>query len=315
MQNVKFIYFDKKTEADKKSIRPIGLTIQQIRNCIGNIERLLTLPEDNFDILKDICFDLIRRIPLFVKTYPNGFVLRARPNETEKPFTNISEISYHPNPKLVKIGRFNYDEDPVFYCSEGSADGDNADAALTTMLESCKEILDPDSKVKLQYLTIGKWKILKPITAVFLSRFENAEKNCNYFEKVNEYLYDQSEDLFEAGEQEKCSLIYNYFSMKAGTATDSRKGYLITTAFYHSLKKFYKTDAVAIVYSSAATDNYGLNMALSPAFFIEKYLEFELCVMYKCQRDPFIHKKFEMFPCSTEGHADENGNFEIIVNR
>src|SRR5690606_111592 len=102
-----------------------------------------------------LCFELISRLPLPVHLVENTFILRGRENINGEVFSKAQELSYNPLPDKIKLGRFNRENEPVFYGALPIT-SHNADGQLTTICESCKELFDAVSDQDLRYFTIGK---------------------------------------------------------------------------------------------------------------------------------------------------------------
>jgi len=92
---------------------------------------------------------------------PEGTTItRLRPSE-EKPFSNLSEISY--NPKCDKFGRANAHNSPMFYGSFAAPK--IQEPILTNTAEIIHVLANGNHRIQNDSIefTIGKWKIIKPL--------------------------------------------------------------------------------------------------------------------------------------------------------
>ena len=187
----------------------------------------------------------------------------------------------------------------------------NADGALTTICESYKDLFDDNSQMTYQYLTIGKWAVIKPIPLILLTFYDIAWTNSASIQNINPMYAEFIGLSCNEEDNKKCQLFYNYFSECAGKKNDTENNYLLTTAFYHALQKYYGKE-IGILYSSSSTSNYGLNIVLTKDIIDANYLKLEHVVMFKCQRHPSNFKVFNIYPCSQGSDVDENGDFKLL---
>ena len=253
MKNYDFFRVDERIKDGKELRAIINTPLSEIENLINILKQEVNKSEAIFSVLKETCLELISRLPLPIHIYDNSFILRSRPNYNGEVFKNISDLSYNPYPSMVNLGRFNLKEESVFYGAVPIS-SDKANGALTTICESFKNLFDSNSKINYQYLTIGKWNVLKPINLVVLTFYDEAWKRSQHIQNINP-LYTEFIGL-SCNEEDniKCQLFYKYFSECAGKIVDTDNNYLLTTAFYHALQDYYGSD-IGILYSSSITDN------------------------------------------------------------
>lgn len=287
----------------------INASITDIEGCLDSLTNELSQPVANFEVLKKICFRIISTVPLPVYSFEKSFILRARPNFNGEVFKNKSEISYNPCKEKVKPSRFNLQGEPVFYGAM-ALKSENADGALTTICESFKDLFDSNYKIKEQYLTIGRWQIMKPISLILFTFFPNAEQKNSYLHRINPFYREFINSACSESDYQKCQIVYNYISEQAARKVDSQNNYLFTTAFFHTLKEFYGNE-IGIMYSSSMTDNNGISLVLSKEVVDNNYLLLDFVAMYKCRRNPSNPREFRIYPCSREAIPDEGGNFHL----
>ncbi len=257
----------------------------------------------SFDKLRHTCLELIHRLPLPVNTY-NSFVLRSRPNFLGQIFETATQISYNPKFDESKAGRFNLAGESVFYGAV-PLNNEESNGALTTTLESLKEIFDEKHEIKEQYYTIGKWELIKPFYLFILTFFDEAINNCSEVRRINEIYRNHLKAICNEKDRLKCNRFYGYISKFASKKCENENEYLVTTAFFHALKQYYG-DEVGLLYSSSMTENKGLNIVLPTNVIDNGYLRLADVVMYKAVRNPNNPKQFNFAPYKI-GHSDSNG--------
>ncbi|MEP7374631.1 MAG: hypothetical protein ABI675_14650 [Chitinophagaceae bacterium] len=274
----------------------INSSIEDILSYIHSLEDEIGLKNPDFVKLKSLCLELISRLPLPVQLLQNSFILRGRENLNGEVFSKIQDLSYNPYSESIGLGRFNLENEQVFYGALPIT-SHNASGQLTTICESCKELFDSVSNQDNRYFTVGKWNITKPIKTIVLTFFDNAEKASWHLGNLNpgyqQFLFSvcNNEDL------EKCNRFYSFFSGYAARKYNSTDKYLLTTAFFQALRQYYGEE-VAVLYSSSMTDNSGLNIALSKQIIDTGYLNLEGAVMFKVTRNRNNFKNYLIVPCT-----------------
>lgn len=287
----------------------ISRSIEDISKEIKLLEDQLNKKEADFYILEDICFNLISILPIPVFNYSESFILRARPNYNGEIFTRTSQLSYNPTQSEIELGRFNLKGEPVFYGAIPIASKENH-GALTAITESYKDLFNKQADFRFIYLTIGRWQVDKPIPLIVLTFWEKLNHSF-HIKNLNPAFIEQLSKVFSKEDKKKCELLYNYISEKAGRFSDTTNNYLLTTAFYHAIRRKYG-NKVGILYSSVMTENKGLNVALSKEIVDEKFIHLDFVVMYKCLRNPSNSKAYNIIPCSKSASIDYNGEFKIL---
>jgi hypothetical protein len=278
----------------KKLHMKVNTSREFINNLIAKLKAEVEKENPSFTLLEDTCYDLICRLPIPIHLFENTFVLRARPNEPQL-FSKQSEISYNSEkPHLIKLQRFNLDEEQVFYCA-APIDGHNANGTITTISESFKEIFDEKNNWQRKSLTIGKWNIQKSIKLLSLAFYDRALNKSFHLQNIVPPFQMFLDEVFDIEDQEKCRLFYGFFSQCAGKTTDTRNNYLLTTAFYHAVRKYYGEE-VGILYSSASTENYGINIVLSKKIIDSDYLNLDSVVVYELFKNPFNEYRLFALP-------------------
>lgn len=310
MQGYDFIRVNDRIKDGKELRISINISLKEIDNCLTILKNEVAKNNADFSILMDACSHLLSCVPLPMHIYDNSFVLRSRPNFNGEVFNKASDISYNPFPGLIKLNRFNLEHEPVFYGAVPIS-SDKADGVLTTICESYKELFDNSSTVNIQYVTIGKWNVIKPIKMAMLTFYETAWAKSEHVKNINPIYAEFIGLSCNDEDNKKCLMVYEYFSQCAGKRFDTRNSYLITTAFYHAVQERYGSET-GIIYSSSSTDNYGLNIVLSKEIIDGGYLELNHVVMYKCERNPSNPMNFKILPCCNGVDVNANGEFQLL---
>lgn len=268
-------------------------------------EMLASAP--SFDFMTDVCLKLISIIPIPIHIYRDGFILRARPNGN-KPYSNLKELTYNStNKKAISPGRFNLIEEAMFY---GSApiEGPNISGQFGCMFESSKDIFDNEAIWSGKAFAVGKFNVIKPINLIVLGFYDDALRKsphmrniCQPFDIIEEKAYSKLDIL-------KCRLFNTFFSGMEGRKNELDKTYLITTAFYHAIRRFYGSD-IGILYSSSTTENYGINIVMTPEL-ADNNLKLDSVVQFDMERNPKNYFNIKGQP-TLYGKADDDGNFEL----
>lgn len=285
----------------------INTTLAQVVESIQRLEREALLPNPNYEFIMSVCRDLLERLPLPIYNFENSFVIRCRPNDPDQIFNSIEDISYNPYPETIGQGRFNLPGQAAFYAAIPGR-SDQFDGSLTTIVESCKDLFDPNFTENEKYFTLSRWIVKRPISLIVLTfceaAFQNSGITSNMLPKYSEFLG----NVCSEEDNVKCKMFYDFFSSKAGRRHDTVGNYLITTAFFNALKEIHG-EQLGILYSSSMTDNNGLNVVLSKAQVDSFYVQPDHVVMFKAIRKPDNFKSFTILPCSNGATVDGRGNF------
>lgn len=287
----------------------INTSFEEIENTVNALKAEIEKPVADFLFLKQTCLHLISRLPLPIFTYGDTFILRCRPNYNGEVYSKIAEINYNPNQDQINLNRFNLKGEPAFYGAPPIS-SDKANGALTTICESFKELFEENSNLNYQYLTIGKWNVVKPINLIMLTFYDAAWKKSSHIQNINPVFTNYLGLSCNEEDNKKCQLFFGFFSEFAGKRFDTENHYLLTTAFFHALKEQYGKE-IGILYSSAGTENYGLNIVLSKEILDNNYLELNHVIMYKIERNPSNRKDFRIYPCSIGSDVNAKGEYRL----
>lgn len=289
----------------KKLYMKINTPIEDVNRILSDIKFEVANEEADFEVLKKLCFHLIERLPLPLHLYSNSFIFRARENEKDEIFIRDLQMGYNKDcPEKTKLGRFNLEGKAVFYGSIPIS-SDKVDGALTSIMETCKDLTNDECTDSNKKFTIGKFAVMKPISVVMLTFYVEAWLKSMHIQNINPAYTEFVDNAFEPASQEICSTFYKFFSECAGKRYDSDNSYKLTTAFFHAVQLYYGEE-VGIIYSSSVTENYGLNIVLTQKVQDENYIQLTDIVMYKSIRNQ-KQKQHKIFPyCKS---INNNGNF------
>lgn len=189
----------------------INSSLKDIKQFLVILKKEILKKKSDLKILMEVTNELVFRLPIPIRTLEETFVLRCRPNFNGEIFSKRAEISYNPNEEICKLGRFNLDGESVFYGAIADS-SKNSNSALTSICESYKYLLDTNNDTKYQYLTIGKWDVIKPIRVAVLTFFGEAEIKSDSIQNINPLFLNILSNLCSKTDQEKCTLFYNFFS-------------------------------------------------------------------------------------------------------
>lgn len=308
MNAYKVIEFEKGKPTDGFEMK-INSSIEDILCYIHSLEDEIGLKKPDFVKLKSLCLELICRLPLPVQLLQDSFILRGRENYNGEVFNKIQDLSYNPYSDSIRLGRFNFEKEQIFYGALPITTH-NASGQLTTICESCKELFDSVSDQDNRYFTVGKWNITKPIKTIVLTFFENAEKTSWHIGNLNPGYQRFLSSVCNTEDLEKCNKFYSFFSGYAARKYDSNDKYLLTTSFFQALRQYYGED-VAVLYSSSMTDNTGLNIALSRQIIDTGHLNLEGVVMFKVTRNRNNFKNYLIVPCTDYALPEKDGRFRF----
>ena len=115
MKNYKILKLDERVKGKEELRITINTPLPQVENLINSLKEEVEKDKAEFEVLKNICFDLISRLPLPIHQFDNAFILRSRPNFNGEVFSRTTEISYNQNIDKIKLNRFNLKGEPAFY--------------------------------------------------------------------------------------------------------------------------------------------------------------------------------------------------------
>lgn len=285
-------------DVDYKALaQNVSLNINYLNKSLNEIERLSKMADSmiNFTQAVSRIFFIISIIPLMEQVLDpdiNGIadIYRARLNPKNKIFSQESEISYNKiNPSIIKDGRFNGREEPVFYGSLPFVT-DESDPVLTAMIECCKTIFVINELDKYQKFTIGQWQVLTKFR-VFNLCFDERHLILNsVLKNAKENFLILIRSKFD---EKSCQLIerfHTYFSMYCTT----NGSYYLTHALIFAIKMRYNQEFNGIIYPSAMTEGKGLNIFLNTNS-CDNFMSLIQVRMVKCSP---MKNEFNIEPCS-----------------
>ncbi len=265
----------------------------------------------DFTTLKETCYELVCRLPIPIFNQTESFILRARPNNNDEMFSTGTQIAHNTErPDLIQLGRFNLENEGVFYGTLPISSSE-VNGQMVTICEAYKDMFDSNNKALLKRFTMGKWMVTEPFPLVMLTFYDVALTKSSHVQNINPPYQDFLDKSLSDIDKAKCESFFKFFSECAGKRNDSDNNYKLTTAFFHALRMYYG-EKIGICYSSSMTDNFGLNVVLTP-HIVKHCLKLDSVVMFKWVPDFAVSKSAQTFPCSIPAFADKDGNF-IITN-
>ncbi len=266
--------------------------INELKETINqfNSFRFLPINQENCIKANQICHNLLSKLPLSCIEIDVPFIIRGRPNPEGLLFSKNSEISYHSKDlHLIKAGRFNLEQEPMFYGTIRNEKDQNL-WTLGIIRECCKPYFDHDSCESTKYITLGKFYLKKKFYVINLC-FDVKLLNAN--PKLYESVKEQIADIRKNYTISAANLIIDFWyflSELASSKFKTENDYFITNVFWHALMDYEKTIA-GLLYPSTLINNEGLNIVLRPQI-VDKFLELNSVFMVEM-------KKNEDFPNNT----------------
>ncbi len=212
------------------------------------------------------------------------FIERARINSTGEIFTTENQISYRTDyPNIKKYGRANVPHYSLFY---GAFESDVIKHPRFVNLLETSEIfrnLEEDKVENADFImTVGKWKIKEDIEVVQMVFDENSIKNSKDIKRGYDFHIKKLSNEHPE-HKHQFELILNFFSNEfAKKEIKNHFDYMISAA-YTDLAINWQGHK-GLTYPSVKTDYQGHNVVLTPGI-VDKYLELEICAMYRVQKD------------------------------
>jgi hypothetical protein len=200
-------------------------------------------------------------IPNIIYPFKNKDILSRffRARECDK-ISNIDLISEHSYPPIskAKLGRCNFPELPVFYCS---------DDAMTALIECAKNYGNRNKRY-----CISKWEIIPTEDLLIFESFlqSNLPVENNYYDIV-ENMKTRIIDLFEESlkisfDKERKEGVHEYLKY-LDSLFISDKNYAISASLaYRNLYAKHNLRTDILMYPSVQTLNKGVNFAIHPNF-------------------------------------------------
>ena len=252
-------------------------------------------------------FELIPFASGFIKK--GETVFRARINENDTSFENISELGLKPKEKVKEYGRANRPEESIFYCS------DNFGMACGEVLQNFKKYYNP--RKKMGVVTVGEWEILRDlhISPVYYSESVMAKrKDVEYFKKHNsEYL--RAKGIIKEETLDASDLLLEFFCDEfSKKSIDSPNDYKYSVWYMWKLNRmndlihpqFNNQKFDGIVYPSVVMNYQGDNIALI-AIELDTKIKFKTAYEVICTDFDFENAKFRFAKIGQLNSVDENG--------
>lgn len=273
--------------------------------------QLLDLSQYEIDDINNMIDDVFHMIPFGIAHIPKGTKLfRARKNNENQIFYNVSELGINKPENIIEYGRANKPQEPVFYCST------NVKLACAEVLQNLKKSFNPKKEIGLT--TVSVWEVTKdlnlapiyysnPVVSVREDAKKYKEGNKNNIREKNIFNSDTLDvnDLileFFCDEFSKPNInTHHDYKLSASYANRLRNANNLI-APQHSDKKFD-----GLVYPSVAMKYTGDNIALFENALINK-IKFETAIQTICLDFDFDKPDFESYFTYEIESCDENGN-------
>lgn len=263
-----------------------------LENNLEIIDEKLTLIEglvfkqvndDNFNVAINTIHFIVDKIPLMASFIDPTVIIRARPNYGNH-FSKESEISYNSsNIDAIAAGRFNRPREALFYGGL-RVDNPKTDHVLSSMLESCKELVNEYNAPQVQDLTVGKWLVKTTIPIINLCFDERHLEGNKTLKDATEQFKSKIHNYFSSEAASYIERFLNFFSSLSCDIDKNKNSYYILEAFFTAVRYYYQKtlnfSLAGIIYPGAMSEAKGLNIVLTPEA-TNSYLQLKNVVMYR----------------------------------
>lgn len=280
---------------------------------IAFINKLQSLDFSQYEIedINEMIDNVFHMIPFGIGHIPKGTKLfRARKNNNDEIFYNVSELGINKPENVTEYGRANKPNEPVFYCSS------NVKLACAEVLQSLKKSFNPKKEVGLT--TVSVWETTKDLNLApvyYSSSVADVREDIkNYKEGNKNHLREKniinSETLdvndlimeFFCDEFSKINIkTHHDYKLSASYASRLRHANDLI-APQHSDKKFD-----GLIYPSVAMKYTGDNYVLFADNLMDK-IKFETAIQTICLDFDFEKADFKSYFTYEIESCDENGN-------
>jgi hypothetical protein len=315
------IYF----KSNQPKVEKSQIDITYIDACIHKLEEELAKPPKMSDYVncKKLWKKILDVVPVITCTVdPNCTILRCRPNDNDKQmFEHVDEISYIKDKSKVKLGRFNRDENPVFYGASVPIPNPTDVQCITAILETTNSFATLSGADAHKYLTIGLWRPVKPLFVVDI-RFDNDHSFISHCHNNANKDYWRLKQLYTKSELEKIAEVNAFIgqlaSLRENIATSIDNIYILNSAFFDTFqdvakyKYKQKPPYVGLLHmSSKAREIGGMNIVLPTEAIDEKTIVADSVFMFKWFKEPLSDHNGRIHRCSNFATVDEGDRFTL----
>jgi hypothetical protein len=296
----------------KGIIKYLDENLKEFEGYFENIKGLLLKPanDENYTEAFHNFKSIFEYVPLMATFIKEEMIVRARPNYNGELFSIQSELSYHPDPKYVKAGRFNAPGVTLFYGAL-QVDKSEVNVSLTSCLECCKGLISKTNPVSLQDLTMGIWHIKEVLPVVNLC-FDDLHLKTNIpLKKQASHYLKQLRKNYSIEAYDFIKGMLNFLSTLSSTRDEDNDSYYVLSALFEALRYYYsevmQSPFTGLIFPSSATEGIGLNIVLVPPA-VDHCLSLEKVGM---QRFVLNSKNgYDSQPCCDLADVSD-GNFKI----
>jgi len=287
---------------------------ENVRNRIKELKNI-NLSSISLDELDKMLNNVFEFIP-----FPAGLIAqdkiiyRARVNENEKEFENITDLGIKPKELVMHFGRANLPNESIFYSAS------NLGLACAEVLHNLKDSYN--RKIKIAVTTISEWKIQKEIyiSPIFNSKSVlNIRKDMESIIKKNS-KYFLSKELLKKDIIDISDLILEFFSDEFSknnivTPDDYKLSvwyvYNLTRLNDIAMEKYGRKKYDGIAYPGVAMKYRGDNIALFN-FDLDSKIKFITAYKIICTNYDFENGKFDFAKIRKVDSVDKNGKLNWI---
>lgn len=196
--------------------------------------------------------------------HPGKKVYRARPNNKNEIFKQVSDLSFLPSDKNKEYKRASTPTNTMFYgaiLAEDIKEGEITDNRIAGCFECVDFLRDLTKKIEREKkVTFGTWIVTKDIPLIAIVFDKDLVNKSSYFTEMSEgftRFISEYPDL-----KDKSEKIYNYLASEfSKKQINNDYDYLISSLF---TKRAIDKGMKGVLYPSVRSDGAGYNVAILP---------------------------------------------------
>lgn len=247
----------------------------------------INVDEENIDELyniflsiKDSCLPIIRFV-----FHVGAALIRQRINLPGQEFYKVSELSYPPDPCIVKgYERANLPYQPMFYaCSFPSDYDDNKSLPPRAVaLQETSSFYKDRHSYGIERCTVSRWEVVKELELVAMPFLAYYKMACQDINKIKEFWYKLlgNDSINQDGRE-----LIEYMAVEIGKNFENNVEYFKIANFVNYLLNVNEKtkNADGIIYPSVPAAGTGFNVAIKPSIVDDKikFVGVSLCHLLK----------------------------------
>lgn len=277
------------------------------------IKKLQNLDLSKYEIedIDNMIDEVFHIIPFGIGHLPKGSKLfRARKNDGDRIFQNVSELGINKPENIKEYGRANNPEEPVFYCSS------NVKLACAEVLQNLRKTFNPKEEIGLATVTV--WETIKDLNVApvyYSSSVTGIREDIKMYKEGNKN-HIRKNNIIKSETLDVNDLIMEFFCDEFSKINiKSHHDYKLSASYANRIKnansliapQHFDKKQDGIVYPSVAMKYTGDNYV----FFnenLEGKIKFETAIQTICLDFDFDKADFKSYFTYEIESCDKNGN-------